>query len=527
MLSNTKKTIRYYGKFVKGSPMTRIDVFHSVSVTLFISILAASSLPGAERSDLPNIVIIMADDMGYGDVRTLNPVSGIPTPNLDALARQGMTFVDGHSPSAVCTPTRYALLTGRYCWRSKLKSGVLGGYSPPLLEDGRRTIADMLQGQGYRTAAVGKWHLGMEMPRLDGKEGGLTKWDGDPGIDFAGRIVNSPIHHGFDEYFGVSASLDMAPYVYIRNDRFTMLPKFQQKAVKFPHFVRSGPRAKDFVIADVLDRLTKEAVGFIDRSAKQAPPFFLYMPLTGPHKPTQPHERFRGKTKLNEYGDFVTQVDWTVGQISAALDRNQVADNTLFVFTSDNGSYMYRFDDPTKKDHVQDETIQGYRAEHHRANGPFRGTKADIYEAGHHVPLFVRWPGTVAAGSSCNHAVCLTDLFATCAEVAGADLADNVAEDSFSLLPFLGGLDGKRGAAVIHHSINGTFAIRDGSWKLIASSGSGGRERPRGKPFDGSFQLYNLSDDAAEENNRAEELPAKAKELAVELRRLIKSGRSR
>ncbi|MEO2010305.1 MAG: sulfatase-like hydrolase/transferase, partial [Pirellulaceae bacterium] len=301
--------------------MTRIEVFHSVSVTLFISILAASSLPGAERSDLPNIVIIMADDMGYGDVRTLNPVSGIPTPNLDALAKQGMTFVDGHSPSAVCTPTRYALLTGRYCWRSKLKSGVLGGYSPPLLEDGRRTIADMLQGQGYRTAAVGKWHLGMEMPRLDGKEGGLTKWDGDPGIDFAGRIVNSPIHHGFDEYFGVSASLDMAPFVYIRNDRFTMLPTFQQKAVKFPHFVRSGPRAKDFVIADVLDRLTKEAVGFIDRSAKQAQPFFLYMPLTGPHKPTQPHERFRGKTKLNEYGDFVTQVDWTVGQISAALDR--------------------------------------------------------------------------------------------------------------------------------------------------------------------------------------------------------------
>jgi arylsulfatase A-like enzyme len=507
--------------------MTRIYSGHLVLVMSVAVILVSTSIEGADRSELPNIVIVMADDMGYGDVHTLNPESGIPTPNLDAIAAGGMTFVDGHSPSAVCTPTRYALLTGRYCWRSKLKRGVLGGYSPPLLEKGRLTIADMLQAQGYRTAAVGKWHLGMELPRLAGKDGGLTKWAGDPGIDFAGRIVNSPIHHGFDEYFGVSASLDMAPYVYIRDDRFTMLPTLQQRPVKFPHFIRSGPRAKDFVIADVLDRLTKEAVDFIDRSAKGTKPFFLYLPLTGPHKPTQPHERFRGKTKLNEYGDFVAQVDWTVGQITAALDRHKIAENTLFVFTSDNGSYMYRFDDPRKKDHVQDETIQGYRGEHHRANGPFRGTKADIYEAGHHVPLFVRWPGIVAAGSECRQPVCLTDLFATCAELTDAKLADNVAEDSFSLLPMLRGEDVQRGAAVIHHSINGTFAIRDGSWKLIASSGSGGREKPTGKPFDGTFQLYDLSNDAAETKNLAKELPEKATELAVELRRLISSGRSR
>lgn len=232
-----------------------------IVVLIVMARLVSWSLPsaGAAPPDNPNIVIILADDMGYGDVHALNPASKIATPHLDRLAAEGMHFTDAHSPSGVCTPTRYGLLTGRYCWRSRLKSGVLGGYSSPLLEQNRSTIASMLKASGYHTGAVGKWHLGMAMPvrkgsSRTGKDVNRSRWDGDPGIDFGGVITDSPVHHGFDSYFGVSASLDMAPYVYIRNDRFTMKPTHQQAAVRFPHFVRKGPRSKDFVIDKVLDR---------------------------------------------------------------------------------------------------------------------------------------------------------------------------------------------------------------------------------------------------------------------------------
>ena len=378
----------------------------TLSAIIFFVLTSVSDFAVADR---PNIILILADDMGYGDVQVLNKASKIPTPNLNRLAADGMTFTDAHSPSAVCTPTRYATLTGRYCWRTHLKRGVLGGYSEPLLEPGRPTIASMLKSQGYQTGAVGKWHLGMKLPLL-AKDADTKRWDGDPGIDFGEVISDSPIHHGFDSYFGVSASLDMAPYVYIRNDHFTMLPTIQQPAVKFPHFVRKGPRSKDFVIEEVLDRLTEEAVGFINRSAAAGEPYFLYMPLTGPHKPTQPHQRFRGKTSLSEYGDFVHQVDWTVGEVLKAVDQSGEADDTLVLFTSDNGSYMYRYDDPEKRDHVDDQTIQGYRPEHHTANGVLRGTKADIWEAGHRVPYFVRWPKKIGKGSVCNLTTTHTDI---------------------------------------------------------------------------------------------------------------------
>lgn len=474
----------------------------------------------------PNFLIILADDMGSGDVHALNPASKIATPNLDQLARGGMIFTDGHSPSAVCTPTRYALLTGRYCWRTRLKSGVLGGYSPPLIDKERPTIGTMLKRQGYQTAAIGKWHLGMAMPMKEGKQNDNPPWDGDPGIDFTGVISDSPVHHGFDSYFGVSASLDMAPYVFIRNDRFNQPPSVQQPAVKFPHFIRKGPRAEEFVVDRVLDRLTEEAVQTITKAAEADKPFFLYLALTAPHKPTQPHERFRGKTGLSEYGDFVAQVDWTVGQVLAALDKAQVADNTVVVYSSDNGSYMYRFDDPNMKDHVDDAGIQGYRPEHHRANGVYRGTKADIWEGGHHVPLFVRWPGQVTKGTSCAEPVCLTDLYATFAEVAGAELGPDEAEDSLSLLPLLKGGSAGRGAPVIHHSANGMFAIRDGQWKLVAGNGSGGRQSPKGKPFGQPYQLYDLSTDVAEAHDVAKQHPEVVKRLTERLEEIRQSGRS-
>lgn len=485
--------------------------------------LTATTLASDEPKQ-PNIVVILADDMGYGDVQALNKNSSIPTPNLNQLAAAGMTFTDAHSPSAVCTPTRYGLLTGRYCWRSRLKRGVLGGYSEPLLEEGRSTVADMLKRQGYTTGAVGKWHLGMALPKT-GDKINTAKWDGDPGIDFGGVITNSPVHHGFDSYFGVSASLDMAPYVYVRNDRFTMLPTLQQAAEKFPHFIRKGPRSEDFVVADVLDKLTKEAVSFIDTASAKDAPYFLYMPLTGPHKPAQPHERFRGKTGLKEYGDFVHQVDWTVGKVMAAIQSSKEADNTLVIYTSDNGSYMYRYDE-NQKDHVDDVAVQGYRPEHHQANGPLRGTKADVWEAGHRVPFFVRWPKQIAAGSKCEEAICLTDIYATCAAVASAKLDSIEAEDSASLLAMLEGKDVKRGAPVINHSANGLFAIRDGAWKLVAGNGSGGRQSPKGKPFKKPFQLYNLQNDLAEAKDLASQYPDIVERLAVQLNGIIEAGRS-
>lgn len=500
-----------------------VQVTSAITLLAFTGAHAADSAATAEtlhKSPHPNIVVILADDMGYGDVQALNDKSTIPTPNLNRMAAEGMTFLDAHSPSAVCTPTRYALLTGRYCWRSRLKRGVLGGYSEPLISTDRFTIGTMLKTADYRTGAVGKWHLGMQMPKV--RDGVNTKaWDGDPGIDFSGVITDSPIHHGFDSYFGVSASLDMAPYVYIQNDRFVQQPTLQQKAISFPRFVRKGPRSEDFEIDGVLDRLTAEAAAFISDAAAAESPYFLYVPLTGPHKPAWPHPRFAGKTDLNEYGDFVHQVDWSVGEILEAVDNTGEADDTLIIFTSDNGSYMYRYDDAGQKDHVDDRTVQGFRPEHHSANGVLRGTKADVWEAGHRVPFFVRWPAVVKGGSQQKNTICHTDIFATCSEITGATAPKTDAEDSHSFLDALKGKAFERGAPVVNHSANGMFALRDGKWKLVFGNGSGGRQQPRGKPFQKPYQLFDLETDLSETTNVADrhpEIVARMTEMLEQLR---------
>lgn len=482
----------------------------------------ATENPDVAEKVRPNVVLILADDMGSGDVQALNQKSKIPTPNLNRLAGQGMTFKDAHSPSAVCTPTRYGLLTGRYCWRTRLKRGVLGGYDKPLLSSERVTIAEMLKRGGFQTAAVGKWHLGMELPMRKQtleSERDAPGWHGDPGVDFAGRITNGPNDHGFDHYFGVSASLDMAPYVYVRDDRFTQIPTLQQKAVAFPHFIRSGPRAEDFIVDQVLDRLTEEATDFIERAAGDKP-FFLYLPLTGPHKPTQPHERFRGKTGLNEYGDFVHQVDWTVGRVLEALQVAGVAENTIVIFTSDNGSYMHRTAPDLAEDHVSNPNVQGYYTKNHEANGPWRGTKADVWEAGHRVPCFVRWPQQVRAASTCSATVCLTDFYATLAEIVGCPVESGQAEDSVSLVPLLKGQATSRGIPVVHHSAGGMFAIRDGKWKMVAGNGSGGRQQPKGKPFAKPFQLFDLESDPGENQDVASEHPGVVRSMTDKLNAL-------
>lgn len=473
----------------------------------------------AEPTTRPNIVFILADDMGYGDVQVLNPKSAIPTPNLNRLAEEGMTFTDAHSPSAVCTPTRYATLTGRYCWRSSLKRGVLNGYGTPLIERDRPTVASHLQRHGYQTAVVGKWHLGLGFQQND-----RGQWDWSQPLDY------SPVDAGFVESLVIPASLDFPPYVYIDGHQITGQPDRTQAAQSFPAFLRKGELGSDFSIPDCLDRLTDRASSFIQSRAGKDKPFFLYFPLTAPHKPVLPHARFAGKTRLGPYGDFVTQVDWTVGQILRAIDEANLTENTLVIFTSDNGSFMRRQSDAKEPDHVSDESVQAYYEGNHTANGPWRGTKADIWEGGHRVPFFARWTGTVAPGSRCDKPICHVDLFATAAEVAGTKLppSDEAAPDSFSIVPLLRGNDHDfRRAPIVNHSANGTFAIRDDNWKLVFSDGSGGREKPSGKPFGTPWRLFDLNSDPSESADLADTHSEIAERLSAELMRFFANEKSR
>jgi len=476
------------------------------------------TLPGlaAER---PNIIFILADDMGYGDVQSLNPNSKIKTPNLDRLAAEGMTFTDAHSPSAVCTPTRYATLTGRYCWRSPLKRGVLNGYSAPLIETSRPTVASHLKQHGYHTGVIGKWHLGLGFRKGDGGQ-----WD------WTAPLSYSPIDAGFASSLVIPASLDFPPYVYIDGHQITGQPDRTQAARPFPAFLRKGELGSDFSIPDCLDQLTETASNHIRKRATEEQPFFLYFPLTAPHKPVLPHSRFEGTTKLGPYGDFVAQVDWTVGQVLKAIDDAKIAENTVVMFTSDNGSFMRRQSDISEPDHVSDTSVQAYYEGNHTANGPWRGTKADIWEGGHRVPFFARWPNVIKPGSKCEKTICHVDLFATAAALAGSKLppADQAAPDSFSLTPlFRGNEDQFRRAPVIHHSAGGTFAIRDGKWKLVLGNGSGGREKPGGRRFETPWALFDLMNDPAESEDKLESQADVVARLSSDMMLILADDRSR
>lgn len=517
---------------IPPKPISRRDFLRAASAAVgglvFSNLLSAQT----SRDHRPNIVFVLADDLGYGDVHAFNPDSQIPTPNLDRLSQQGMIFTDAHSGSAVCTPTRYGLLTGQYCWRSRLKSGVLNGYSPHLIDPKRQTVAGLLKQQGYHTACIGKWHLGMDFP----------KGQGQSKVDYSGLIENSPNGYGFDYFYGISASLDFPPYVYIENNRFTEPATEQVKASRFPAYSRAGEQGPTFKHIEALDHLTAKATAYLTTRSKEATPFFLYFPMTSPHKPVLPAPRFRGKSGLGDYGDFVMHADWVVGEIQKTLAATGLADNTLLMVTSDNGSYMYRLDAPEcpanltsqsqkpegDMDHVSDSTIQGFASKHHRANGPWRGTKADVWEGGHHIPFLARWPGKVAPGSRCDRTICLVDLMATAAHMLDIPLSMDMGEDSFSLIPLLLGHEETwTRPPVVHHSSNGTFALREGKWKLIAGKGSGGRGKPGSKPWSTPYQLYDMRSDPGETTDLAEQYPNEVTRLTGTLNSMIQSGRSR
>jgi arylsulfatase A len=497
---------------------------------LCIAWLLALAVPASavEPATKPNIVYILADDLGYGDVRCLNPQGKIATANIDRLAAAGMIFTDAHSGSAVCTPTRYGILTGRYNWRSRLQSGVQGGHSARLIEPGRLTVATLLKQHCYQTAAIGKWHLGMDWPLKPGApkfgdniEQGSAGWN----VDFNRPIADGPNSVGFDYYFGISASLDMVPYTFIENDRVTVVPTVDKQ---FPMMLgrqggqtRKGPAAADFEALDVLPTLTQKAVEYISRradDAKAGQPFFLYLPLNAPHTPIAPTKSWQGKSGLNPYADFVMQTDAALGEVLQALDEHDLAPNTLVIFTSDNGC------SPTAK---FDELL----AKGHNPNYTFRGHKADIFEGGHRVPFVARWPGNIEPGAKSDQTICLTDLFATCAEIVGANLPDDAGEDSVSVLPaFIGKAAGPLREATVHHSINGSFAIRQGRWKLALCPDSGGWSEPQpGQDQAGKLppvQLYELSADIGETRNAAQQHPEVVGRLTRLLERYVSEGRS-
>ena len=457
----------------------------------------------------PNIIYILADDMGYGDVSCLNSDSKIHTTHLDRLAAEGMRFTDAHASSAVCTPSRYSILTGRYSWRSKLKQGVTWGYSAPLIERGRMTVGSFLKAHGYTTGCVGKWHLGWHWSK---------KGEAEDEVDFSKPIGEGPLAHGFDYFFGISASLDMPPYVYIENDRPTAEPDHIVNGTEGKLLMRSGPTAPDFVHEEVLPKLTEKSLRFIDEQAKRGSPFFLYFPLPAPHTPILPTPEFLGKSGTNEYGDFCLQIDDLVGQIMALLDHHDIADNTILIFTSDNGS-------------SPNADFEELGAIGHRPSYVFRGNKADIYEGGHRIPFVMRWPEKTPPNSVCDQTVCLGDLLATVAEILESPLPDEAGEDSVSNLPLWRGLaqDQPVREATVHQSVDGSLSIRQGRWKLEMCAGSGGWSYPRpGKECEGlpPTQLYDLEADIGERHNLVAEHPDVAQRLRHLLTQYIEDGRS-
>ena len=468
------------------------------------------------RADKPNMIFILADDMGYGDVSHAGGLA--KTPHVDRLRAEGMRFTDAHTTSSVCTPTRYSVLTGRYNWRTRLKKSVLFGLDKPLIPDDRTTVASFLSKRGYHTGIVGKWHLGLGWQKLPNgekrtAESGPTKgggWD----IDFAKPVTGGPQTVGFDESFIIPASLDMYPYVYLRNGKSTQL------ATVTKAFKRAGPAGKDFDAINCLRDFARESREFIARSAKGDKPFFLYLPLTSPHTPIVPAPAWQGKSTLGKYGDFVMETDWVVGEVLAELDKQKVTGETLVLFTTDNGC------SPAAG-------ITQLAKKGHHPNAHWRGHKADIFEGGHRVPFIVRWPGKVKANSQYKGLVSTVDFLATAADIigAGGDIKPSEAEDSFSLLSALKGSEQQTRPSLIHHSIAGQFAIRRGKWKLCLCPGSGGWSAPRpaqalkNKKLP-PVQLFDLEADPSEKKNVQGEHPKIVAELVDALVKAIADGRT-
>ncbi|GHB65494.1 sulfatase family protein [Persicitalea jodogahamensis] len=487
----------------------------NVFITVCLSLIQFSGF--SQKNGSPNIIYILADDLGYGDVSCFNPQSKLNTVHIDRLGKEGMMFTDAHTSSAVCTPTRYGILTGRYNWRSRLKKSVLSGFSKSLIEPERTTVARLLKDKGYQTAFIGKWHLGWDW-QFNSNAKDLDNLNVHPVVDYSKPLTLGPNDLGFDYTYGISGSLDMAPYVYVENGRSTTIPTDTTVSVDDKGFWRKGVTGSDFTHADVLDHLTAKSVAFIEENASSSQPFFLYFALPAPHTPILPKSEFLGKSNTNFYGDFVLQVDDLVGRIEAVLKQKGIGENTMIIFTSDNGC-------SPKANFKELANVS------HNPSYIYRGHKADIYEGGHRVPFIVKWPQKVKSGTKVPATLCTTDFFATAAEIVNFDIPDNMGEDSFSFLYLLEGAPKKQPIreATVHHSIDGRFAIRKENWKLVLWPGSGGWSFPNTKKDLEAlpkYQLYDLENDPGEVKNLFAQNPAKVKELESLMKKYIDEGRS-
>lgn len=476
------------------------------TLTLLTALLLVSPADLSAAEPRPNIIVIYTDDQGYGDASCYNPLSKIQTPNLDKLAAGGMRFTDAHCSDTVCTPSRYGLLTGRYSWRTTLKSGVFGAERPCLIADGRMTLASFCRDHGYTTAMVGKWNLGMDFP---GEEGAR---------DWTQPIKDMPLDKGIDYFFGIPASMNYGVLAWFEG-RYAKVPptEFTQKK---PNQLNPGdyrimppyqPKLKnklmevapDFVDAECLTRFTDKAIEYIQGRVKAADGklFFLYLPYTSPHLPVIPLEQFRGKSGCGAYGDFMMETDWHIGRVMDALEANGLTQNTLIVFSSDNGP-----ENPWK------ERVKQHQ---HYSSGPYRDGKRSIYEGGHRMPFIVRWPGVVKPGSVWDGVVCQSDLLATFADILGSKLPDNAGEDSVSFHGALTGkAENKERLPVIHHSAKGRFAIREGKWKLIMEHQKAQRE------------LYDLDADPGEKTNIISQHADIASRLTERITAIVQKGRT-
>ena len=502
----------------QGYPMKHILAL--VYVFCVSGILAPAA---EEKPARPNMVVIYADDLGYGDVRCYNPDRGkIPTPAIDRLAAQGMRFTDAHSSSGVCSPSRYTLLTGRYHWRTRLQSGIVGKWGGPLISADRLTLAGLLKQKGYRTACIGKWHLGWhwpigadERPFLGPKE----KPDAVAGDRhraawqrvFSQSIGGGPTARGFDHYFGTDVP-NWPPFCFIEDDRTVGIPSefLPARLLGKNQASVQGPAIEDWTLEPILPALGDRAVRYIEDSSRDSQPYFLYMPLTSPHTPLAVNQQWQGKSGLGAYADFVMETDAVVGRVLEAIDKSGAADRTLVLFTSDNGCAPYIG--------VADLERQG-----HYPSGPLRGYKSDVWEGGHRVALIVRWSGVVRPGRVCGRLVHQADVMATFADIVKQPLAENAGEDSFSLLPLLEGEDRDVRQTAVSQSMRGVLALRRGPWKLIFGRGSGGWT-----PGEDAHpaQLYHLGNDLSESRNLYADHAETVTELNELMQHLVRQGRS-
>ena len=510
----------------------RIATLILITLPTVLSIDTTNSAENTAENRVPNIILMLADDLGYGDLACYNPESTIPTPNLDGLAGEGMLFSDAHSPSTVCTPTRYSLLTGRMAFRTGMRGVFSGVGGPCMIEDDRLTLPQMLRNKGYATACFGKWHVGLTFLDKSGQPINASGQEPVERVDYSRAIPDAPIHRGFDQFFGTACcpTTDWL-YAYLDGDRIPVPPRGVLDKTPLPdhpysHDCRPGVIAPGFDLEEVDLVFLDKSQQFLRQHVKENPaePFFLFHSCQAVHLPSFPADVFKGKTNSGPHGDFIFELDCIVGELMKTLEQLGLADDTLLIFSSDNGPEV-----PTvvnmRKDHLHD----GAR--------PWRGMKRDQWEGGHRVPLIARWPGRIAAGSTTDQTVCLTDVMATCAAIVHAELPNNAAEDSFDFLPVLLGQQDDKPVRryTLHQTIKLALAIRRGPWKYLDHKGSGGNnyQNPQLRPFtlperapEAPGQLYNLDSDPGETNNLYFMHPEIVRELKSQLDKYKESGRS-